>query len=265
MVGRRGWYGSMRVIGMVFLCDRHCVPLCPCWPPVPPTSRALPPLGVLPVCPPVLLLLFFLVSPCSRSPLLPRALCVPPALLCATLVPQLGAPSLARLPSHSPSRCRPCLYVCPPCLSSAVSRVCHACALAVPLSVAPTLFPGLSPTLVFPRSPSLTPSWLPCALCVWGGVYLRTGLWPCLRTGMAVGFLRTMSHRICRRNTERTTVRRLSNSLRCICTVEPSRIDQLRTRAPSRTRRGHQGFTLRCNSQVSHGADGHQVLAWSTP
>ena len=82
---------------------------------------------------------------------------------------------------------------------------------------------------------------------------------------MAVGFLRTISHRMCRRNTERTSGRCLSSSLRCICTVEPSRIDQLRTSAPIRTRRGHQGFTLRCTSQVSHGAGGHQGLAWSTP
>ena len=216
----------MWVIGMVLLCERHCVPLCPWWPPVPPNPRALPPLHVLPVCPPVLLLFFFFS--CSRSPLLPRALRVPPALLRATTVPLPCAPSLACLPSHSASRCRPCLYVCPPCLSRAVTHVCHPRALPLPLPVAPTLFPGSSPTLVLPRSPSLTPPWLPCALCGGGG-YLWTGLWPCPRTGMAVGFLRTMSLRMCQRNTERTSVRRLSNSLRCICTVEPSRIDQLRT------------------------------------
>ena len=112
--------------------------------------------------------LFFFV-PCSRSPLLPPALRVPPALLRATPVPLPCAPSLACLPSHSPSRCRPCLYVCPPCLSRAVTRVCHPRALPLPLPLAPTLFPGVSPTLLLPRSPSLTPSWLPCALCVCGG------------------------------------------------------------------------------------------------
>ena len=58
-------------------------------------------------------------------------------------------------------------------------------------------------------------------------------------------------------------MRRLSNSLCCICTVEPSRIDHARNRAPIRTRRDHKGFTLRCTSQVSHGAGGHQGLAWS--
>ena len=172
---------------------------------------------------------FSLVSPWSSSLLLPRAQRVPPALLRATPVLPPRAPSLARLPSHSPSLCRPCLYVCPPCLSRAVTRVCHPRALPLPLTVIPTLFPRVSPTLVFPRSLSLTSSWMPCAQCG-GGVYLRTGLWPCRRTGMtlAVGFLRTMSHRFFRRNTERTTVRRLSNSLRCICTVGSSRIDQLR-------------------------------------
>ena len=53
----------MRVIGMVFHCERHCGSLRPCWPPIPPTSRAPPTLRVLPVCPPVLLLFFFV----SRS------------------------------------------------------------------------------------------------------------------------------------------------------------------------------------------------------
>ena len=107
--------------------------------------------------------------PCSRSPLLLRALRVPPALLRATPVPLPSAPSLACLPSHSPARCRPCLYVCPPCLSRPVTRVCHPHALPLPLPVAPTLFPGVSPTLVLHRSSSLTPSWLPCALCGGGG------------------------------------------------------------------------------------------------
>ena len=158
----------MRVLGMVLLCERHCVPLCPCWPPVPPTSRALPPLCALPVCPPVLLLLFFFV-PCSRSPLLPRALRVPPDLLCATPVPLPCAPSPPCLPSVSPSRCRPCLYVCPLCLSRAVTRVCHPRALPLPLPLAPTLFPGVPPTLVLRQAPSRTPSWLPCALCGGGG------------------------------------------------------------------------------------------------
>ena len=150
-------------------------------------------------------------APCS-------SLCYPcPAALrpLSRLSPLPFSFSLSTLPVRLPS------------LSErAVTRVCHPRALPLPLLPAPDLSPGVSPTLVLPRSPSLTPSWLPGALCVWGGVYLRTGLWPCPRTGMAVGFLRTISHRMCRRNTERTSGRRLSNSRRCICTVEPSRIDK---------------------------------------
>ena len=189
-------------------------------------------------------------APCS-SPCYP----CPAALRPLTrLSPLPFSLSLSTLPVHLPSLSEPRSHSCVP----------PACC-TLPLPVAPTLFSGVSPTLVRPRSPSLTPSWSPCALLWGGGVYLPTGLWPCPRTGMAVGFLRTMSHCMCRRNTKRTSVRRLSDSLRCICTVVPSCIDQLRTRAPIRTRRGHQGFTLRCTSQVSHGAGGHQGLAWSTP
>ena len=140
-----------------------------------------------------LLCCFFFMSPCSRSPLLPGAMRVPPAPLRATPVSPPRAPSLACLPSHSPSCSRPCLYVCPPRVSRAVTRVCHPRALRLPLSVVPTLFPGVSSVPSVPVSHLILD-----ALCpVWvGGVYLRTGLWPCLRTGMAVGFLRPMSHRI---------------------------------------------------------------------
>ena len=207
-----------------------CAFVGPLFPPPPaPCLFYVPFLGVISAFS-FVFLFFFWVSLWSRSPLLPRALRVPPALLRATPVSPPRAPPLARLHSHSPSLSRPCLFVCPLCLSRAVTRVCHPCALPLPLSVVPTLFPGVSPTLVFPRSLSLTSSWMPCAQCGEAGVYPRTGLWPCPRTGMtlAVGLLRTMCYRTFQRNTERTTVRRLSNSLRCICTVESSRIDQLR-------------------------------------
>ena len=180
--------------------------------------------------------------PCSRSPLLPRAQRVPPALLRATPVPLPCAPSLSCLPSHSSSRCRPCLYVCTPCLSRAVNRVSHARAPPLSLPLAPTLFPGVSPSLVLPRSPSLTPSWLPCALCAGRGLVLRSGLWPCPRTGMAVGFLRTMSHRMCRRNTEnvRETLVEFT-SLHLHCGAQPHRpaADQRSDSDPARSPRVH--------------------------
>ena len=163
--------------------------------------------------------------PCSRSLLLPHALRVPPALLRATPVPLPCAPSLACLLSYSPSHCRPCLYVCLSCLCRAVTRVCHPRALPLPLPLAPTLSPGSS------LGPRLTPHPGCLAPCVWagGGVYLWTGLWPCPRSGMAVGCLLNMSHRMCRMNTEEAPGRRLSNSCSCICIVEPSRIDKVRT------------------------------------
>ena len=180
---------------------------------------------------------FCWVLPWPRSPLLPRVLRVPSVLLPATPVSPPRAPSLARsppLPFSVSQPTLPAMFVCPLCLSRAVTRVCQPRALPLPLSVIPTLFPGVSPTLVlFPRSLSLTSSWKPCALCVCVGVYLRSGLWPCPRTGMtlAVGFLRTMSHRIFRRNTERTTERTFADfpSLHLQCgPAASSRRDQLR-------------------------------------
>ena len=223
----------------------------PFLPPVPPSSRALPPLCVLPVCPPVLQL--------------PRALRVPPSLLRATPVPLPCVP-LSRL---SPLPFSFSLSTLPVRLPSLSEPRCHSCVPPACSTPAPPPRPYPFPWgLPHPSAPSVPVSHpILVAVCPvgGGGGYLRTGLWPCPRTGMAVGFLRTMSHRMCRRNTERTSGRRLSNSLRCICTVEPSRIDQLRTSAPVPTRRGHQGFTLRCTSQVSHGDGGHQGWAWSTP
>ena len=100
---------------------------------------------------------------CSRFLLLPRALRVTSALLRVTLVPLPCTPSLACLPSHSPSRSRPCLHVCPPCPFIAVTRVCHSCALLLPLPLAPTLSPGCS------LGPRLSPHPGCLAPCVGGG------------------------------------------------------------------------------------------------
>ena len=124
-------------------------------------------------------LLFFFLVLCSRSLLLPRAMRVTSALLCVSLVSLSCAPSLACLPSHSSSRSRPCLHVCPPCLSIAVTRVCHSCALPLPLPLAPTLSPGCS------LGPRLSPHPGCLAPCVEGGAQLvrcvpATELQPCL-------------------------------------------------------------------------------------
>ena len=140
---------------------------------------------------------FFFLVLCSRSLLLPCALRVRPALLRATLVPLPCAPPLACLPSHSPSRCRPCLYVCPPCQCRAGTRVCHPRALPLPLPLAPTLSPGCSLSPLLPPHPGCL------APCVCGG--------GCI-CGLDCGPVPTMRRRS------------LSNSCRCICIVEPSRL-----------------------------------------
>ena len=156
-----------------------------------------------------------------------RPACAPCSSPC---YPCLAAPRPLTRPSPLPvSFSQLTLPVRPPSLSE---PRCHSCAPPQCSTPAPLCRPYPLPWgISHPSLPSVPVSHVFLdALCpVWGGgVYLQTGLWPCPRTGIAVGFLRTMSHRIFRRNTERTTVRRLSNSLRCICTVEPSRIDQLR-------------------------------------
>ena len=183
---------------------------------------------------------FFSVFALSAAPARPAcAPCSPPCYPCPAalrpltrLSPLPFSFSLSTLPVRLPSLSEPRCHSCVPPACSTPAPPCR-----------PYPFPWGVPQPWGSRSPRLSPHPGCLVPCVGeGGVYLRTGLWPCRRTGMAVGFLRTMSHHMCRRNTERTSVRRLSNSLRCICTVEPSRIDQLLTTAPIRTRRGHQGI-----------------------
>ena len=145
-------------------------PLCP--PPPAPCLLFAPFLCVRPSC----RCFFFL---CSRSLLLPRALRVTSALLRVSLVPLPCAPSLACLPSHSPSHSRPCLHVYPPCPCIAVTRVCHSCALPLPLPLAPTLFPGCS------LSPRLSPHPGCLAPCVGGGGLNWSGVYPPLCSSRA--------------------------------------------------------------------------------
>ena len=195
-------------------------------------------------------------SPCYPRPAAPRPLTRPSPLPFSFSQSTLPV----RLPSLTETRCH--------------SSVPPACSTPAPLRRPYPLPWGLS----HPSVPSVPVSHLlPFALCpvCGGGVYLRTGLWPCPRTGMAVGFLRTRGHGIFRRNTERTTLRRLSNSLRCICTVEPSRIDQLRqlctelfhrTRAGVFTKAAHFIAPRRCPMAPSATKAGRMPgRPWSTP
>ena len=216
----------MRVIGMAFLCVRQCASLRPCWPPVPPTSRALSPLRVLPRCLSAFPVVFCFCVPVvalSAAPTRPAcAPCSSPCYACLAAPCPLTRPS--PLPFTVSQLILPALFVCPLCRSRAVSDACHLLALPLPLPVAPTLFPGGSPTLVlFPRPLSLTSSGKPCALRGGGGggVYLWTGLRlrPKTCITLAVGFIRTRSHRIFRRYTTS-----LPTSLRCICTVDQRRL-----------------------------------------
>ena len=126
-------------------------------------------------------------APCS-SPCYPCPAALRPLTRLSPLPFSLSLLTLpVRLPSLSEPRCHSC--VPPACSTPAPPRRHYPFPWGLPHPSAPSV-PVSHPILV--------------ALCPvgGGGVYLRTGLWPCPRTGMAVGFLRTMSHRMCRRNTE---------------------------------------------------------------
>ena len=167
---------------------------------------------------------------CPRVPALrcSRAPWVCPLLF--SVLPLLAAPRHLTRPSPLPfSFSQATLPVRLPSLSEPRCHLCvpPACSTPAPLR-RPYPFPWGLPHPSVPSVPFSHPILVALCPVPGGGVYLRTGLWPCPRTGMTVGFLRTMSHRILRMNTKRTTVRHLSNSLRCICTVELSRLEQLR-------------------------------------
>ena len=156
---------------------------------------------------------------CSRAP------CVCPLLFSVLPLSRCPAPPLSPV---SPPICL--LTVDPACTSAlpvcaVLSLVCATRVLYPCPSPSPLPFPLGAPSV--PASHPILVAWRP--VCGEGGVYPWSGLWPCPRSGMAIGCLRTMSHRMCPINTERTPGRRLSNSRRCICMVEPSCIDKVRT------------------------------------
>ena len=205
MVGRGGRYGTMRVIGMAFLCVRQCAPLRHCWPPASPPSRALPPLRVLPwglvslyccslffvfgrplghalhcsrapcVCP-----MFFSVLPLSCRPVPPHSPVFPP-------IHRLSADPacIVRPPALPLLRCHSCV---PPACSTPAPLCCpypFPCWLTHP-SVIPTV----------PVSHLIRDAMVPS---VGRGGFLLTGLWPCPRTGMtlAVGIRRPQCSLLC--------------------------------------------------------------------
>ena len=181
-------------------------------------------------------------APCS-SPCYPCLAALRPLTRLSPIPSSFSLSTLpVRLPSLSEPRCHSC--VPPACSTPAPPR-------------RPYPFPWGLPHPSAPSVPVSHPT--PVALCpVWGGgVYLRTGLWPCPRTGMAVCFLRTMSHRMCRRNTERYVVTYASKrtSVRCLakfpslhlhCGAQPHRlaVDQSPHSDPARSPRVHTSLHL---------------------
>ena len=103
MVGRHGRYGSMRVIGMVLLCETMCSfapSLAPCSPRLPRPASSMCP-SCVSACPAVVFfcgsVLALLAAPARPAGALCSSSCYP--------VPAALSPPLACLPSHSPSRC----------------------------------------------------------------------------------------------------------------------------------------------------------------
>ena len=160
---------SMRVIGMAFLCERHCVPLRPCWPLVPPDSRALPPPRVLPGSHVRLFCCSFFcgVPPVALSAAPARPACAPCSSPC---YPCLAAPRPLTRPSPLPfSVSQPTLPVRLPSLSE---PRCHSCVPPACSTPAPLCRPYPFPCcLSHPSVPSVPVSHLILdAMCpVWGG------------------------------------------------------------------------------------------------
>ena len=136
----------------------------------------------------------------------------------------------------------------PSCLSRAVTRVCHPRALPLPLPLARTLFPGVSPTLVLPRSPSPTPSWLPCALCGGGGGAVSADLTVALPEDWQGCWLPhhepphvLMEHR---ENVRETLVEFPLLHLHCGAQLHRPAADQRPHSDPARSPRGHTSLHL---------------------
>ena len=203
-----------------------CALVVPLFPPLPAPCLSMCP-SCVSACPAVVFFCF-----CSVFAL-PAAPARPACAICSSLCWPCPA-ALRPLSRLSPLPFSFSLWTLPVRLPSLSVPRCHSCVPSACSTPAPPPRPYPFPWgLPHPSAPSVPASqpilvaWHP----VWGGVgvYLWTGLWPCPRSGMAAGCLLTMSHRMCRMNTERTPGRRLSNSRRCICTVEPSHIDKVRT------------------------------------
>ena len=160
MVGRGGRYGSMRVIGMVLLCETLCSfapSLAPCSPHLPRPASSMCP-SCVSACPAVV---FFSVFAFLAAPARPA--CAPCSSPCYP-----GPAALRPLSRLSPLPFSFSLSTLPIRLPSLSVPRCHSCVPPACSTPAPPPRPYPFPW-VLPRSPPLTPSTLPGALCVGGG------------------------------------------------------------------------------------------------
>ena len=207
-----------------------------------PASSACPSLVS---CPPFLLFCFFFRCPRGRTLCCYRAPCACPLFFSALPVSHRPAP-----PDSPPTLCVSSDPACFVRLPSPSEPRCHSCVPPACSTPAPLCRPYPSPWCL--SHPSVIPSvpvshLIPKALSpVWGGGGVVFADWTVALPEDWHDAERTMSHRIIRRNTERTT--EMPISFRCICTVDQRRLaeetscgDSVRsysnqTRAPRRGR-----------------------------
>ena len=154
----------MGVIGMVLLSETMCSfapSLAPCSPHLPRPASSMCP-SCVSACPAVV---FFV---CGSVFALLAALARPACALCScSCYPDPAA--LRPLSRPSPLRFSCSLSTLPARLPSLSVQRCHSCVPLACSTPAPPPRPYPFPW-VLPQSPPLTPSWLPGALCVGGGV-----------------------------------------------------------------------------------------------